>query len=139
MTSSLITYFGYLVVVGVVSSLATALLILIGNTGLNLTRASRAQAREQRRAEEAQWRTGKQAEKQKITNRYLFTILRLFFLGSLFASTPILLSPTYFLFPSRLTAVGVALFSACLGAVGLTFYCLAVGHTFRYKKLLDLE
>jgi hypothetical protein len=139
MNSSLTTYFGYLVVVGVVSSLATTLLIFIGNRGFNLTRASRAQAKEKRRTEEQQWRTGKQAEKQEITNRYLFTILRLFFLGSLFASSPALLLPTYFLYPSRLTVAGVSLISACLGAVGLAFYFLAVGYTFRYKKLLDLE
>jgi hypothetical protein len=139
MNSSLITYFGYLVVVGVVSSLATALLIFIGNRGFELTSASRAQAKEKRRAEEEQWRTGQQAEKQEITNRYLFTILRFFFLGSLFASSPALLSPTYFLYPSRLIAAGVSLVSVCLGAIGLAFYFLAVGYTFRYKKLLDLE
>jgi hypothetical protein len=139
MNSSLISYFGYLVVVGVGSSLATVLLIFIGNRGLNLTRASRTQAKEKRRAEEEQWRTGKQAEKQEITNRYLFTILRLFFLGSLFVSSPALLSPTYYLYPSRLIAAGVSLFSACLGAVGLAFYFLALGYTFRYKRLLDLE
>ncbi len=139
MSSSLTTYFGYLVVAGVVSSLITALLIFIGNRGFNLTRASRARAKEKRCAEEERWRSGQQAEKQEITNRYLFTILRLFLLGSLFASSPALLSPTYFLYPSRLVTAGVSFVSACLGAIGLVFYFLAVGYTFRYKKLLDLE
>jgi hypothetical protein len=139
MNSGLTAFFGYLVVVGVVSSLATTLLILIGSRGFYLTRASRTQAKEKRWAEEQQWRIGNQAVKQEITNRYLFTILRLFILGSLFASCPALLLPVYFLYPSRLTVAGISLVATCLGAVGLAFYFLAVGYTFRYKKLLDLE
>lgn len=120
-----------------VSSLLTALIIMLWKNGWRFTQGKREKEAKRRNLEEAAWVSNERGARIHITNHYLFSILRFLFLGNLI-----------WLFPGMLNNILVSFGGDGLifGVTGLVFHILAlaflylgIGQILRYQKVRSLS
>jgi hypothetical protein len=128
------------IIIAVIGSLVGALIVYLGQSGLQLTKKGRERAEVDRRKEIDVWKSKKLGILQGITNYYLFSILRYLFLGNL-----LWLVPEFVLEPVQMLGkiyhvydVHVVVVILSRGGALLCFY-LGLGRILRYLRLRTLD
>ena len=121
------------IIVGAVSSLIGAMIVFLGQYGLQIGKKARIKAKEKRNEEINKWKTNDPQYTQEITNHYLFGILRYLFLGNLFWIVPeIVLEPMHVMNVSPIE-VSMALTLLTKGSALFVFY-LGLGKILKYLR-----
>lgn len=124
------------IIIGGIGSILGALIVYLGQSGLQLTKKARERAGEDRTKEVDGWKSKELGIRQNITNYYLFSILRYLFLGNF-----LWLVPEFVLEPGRMLGmvyrvydVDVVIVILSRGGALLCFF-LGLGRILRYLRL----
>lgn len=133
------------IIVGTIGSVLGGLIVYAGQRGFQVRRAARARAAEERDNEETLWRSLDLGIRQKITNEYLFSILRFLFLGNLLWLIPNLTSGAFSVI-DRAKIVPNEILQWAWGIIGITAqvfaviaFLLGIGRILRYARLRALD
>jgi hypothetical protein len=128
------------IIIGAIGSILGALIVYLGQSGLQLTKKARERAEAARTKEIDVWKSKKLGIQQGITNYYLFSILRYLFLGNL-----LWLVPEFVLEPGQMLGmiyhvyyVYVVIVILSRGGALLCFF-LGLGRILRYLRLRALD
>lgn len=124
-------------IIGAIGSVLGALIVYLGQSGLQLTKKARQKIREAREKEIDEWKSMNMGIRQGITNYYLFSILRYLFLGNLLWIVPELVAE-----PGQLMGMSynIYLLLVILGRGGaLLSFFLGLGRILRYLRLRALD
>jgi hypothetical protein len=117
--------------IGTVGSIIGALIVVMATSGLRFTRKASRIAFERKAQEKKRWQEGSIAERQEITNGYLFGILRNMLLGNLLWSLPSVVYP----FVTRFSFDAVSIVSAAGSFVGAIYFLRGIILVIRYGSL----
>jgi hypothetical protein len=121
--------------IAVVGGLISAALIYAGSRGIRWTTKSRESRRQQRDAEEADWRSGDLAKRQQVFITYLISMLKSFMIGSVLlavAKAGSDLEPT----PQPGPADILDYLNSVADGIGACFYVAALVTILRFGKLM---
>jgi hypothetical protein len=121
--------------IAIVGGLISAALIYAGSRGIRWTTQSRESKRAQRGAEEADWRSGDPAKRQRVFIAYLISMLKSFMIGNILlavAKAGFDLEPT----PQPGPAEILDYLNSVADGIGACFYVATLVIILRFAKLM---
>lgn len=119
-------------VIAVAGAVIGAVLVYLFSAGFRWTADSRRSRRQQRESDIADWKSGDASKRQKIFNMYLFSVLRLFIIGSILTGVATAVSD---LEPNEPGLNAVDFITATMDAIGVVFYAATLGEILQFTRL----
>ena len=122
-------------IIATTGAVVGAALVYVFAYGVKFTQAARAIATVARKQEQSNWRAKDPALRQRITNSYLFSILKLFMIGNMFWVGSSLVSDLAGMEEARQFDYIMAAFDM----TGMIFFFATLAKMLRFTKLLKLD
>ena len=121
-------------IIAILGAVVGSVLVYFVSTGLQWTSKSRDVRRAQRDAEEADWRSGDPVKRQKLFNAYLFSVLKLFIIGSILIGVATAASTIEPYKPNEIGQLDYINFVA--DGIGVCFYVATLATILRFTRLV---
>ncbi len=122
------------IIIGVIGSLIGAAFVFFASRGWKFTSDLREKAKLELMQEKSEWNNGGQIGQQRITNKYLFEILKFILFGSLFSSIPLIIS-AFSIMDGMITSTSPVIFYVLSGFASLASFYWGLGKVIRYRNL----